>query len=137
MASRDELETVGRLLGEIPASAATCAAVAHALCETGQPLYSSGLFSLPTDHDRARSRMLRLCQSARATVARFRWSTLSAELIRAEAALTKIIACCESCPVHNAHRRTSGEPFECTVEGEPMVPPRFRLDEEGNIHERG
>ena len=123
------------LIRALPARIDTCRSIAEALIEVGRPLSEDGIFSLPTDFQRARSGVRDQCRRGREMIDAIRRNTLSPDLIRADAACERIESCCERCLRLNTRRLAEDEDFACEAKGASRTGLRFELNEKGQILE--
>lgn len=140
MATPADIKATTDAIGNLPERIDLCERVARTLLEVGKPLEHVPVLMHPSDYQRARRRVQQGCEQALMLVRRVRRDTISPDLIRSEAAVEAVAACCAECPTCNRTRIARGEGFECQVRvaaatgGRPSI--RFVLSPEGAVHER-
>ena len=133
----DDYPQIASRMRSLPRLIETCRSVAGALIEMRQP-WASRIFGV-TDYQRGRERVMQTLRELQLEFRRTRNSILDPRLIQDAVRLTRIIACCQSCPHFNMQRLARTEPFLCRLgtQAASTATPDFRfvLDEKGQIHE--
>jgi len=141
--SPEDLKAVLKDLSEIPSKVDLCNDVVAALEETnGTHIRRFQVLSclLPTDYERSKKQIRKICRRAGYRIYKLRRSAVSADAIRAQSYIDNVRKCCRTCERINRQRIKQGKKFSClireTFKQNSENDFRFKLDKAGQIIEK-